>query len=377
VRVLHTTEFYDPHAGGNLAIQRVSEELVRRGHTVTVATTSLRERTVAEIAGVRIEPFRVRGSLVKGIGGEHERYQQFLLDGEFDVVTNFFADIWTTDLAFEVLDRIRGAKVLATPCLSKLERPTHRDYFYRVYLDALAGYDRIIYLSAANKDKRFGDEHGFGEKASIIPNGAGKEFLSAPAGFKQAFGIQTPLMFLTVANHYLAKGHAFVIEAFHRMRRSDATLVIIGEKPFFHSWYSCWPRCALSALLDRRIKVLRVVPRHWVVAAFQEADLFLFGSRVECAPLVMYEAFASRTPFVTTPVGNVVDHADVVQIVGTPEEMSRTANALLGDAGQRQRLVERGSEVWRARPTWAQIGGQYEALYATLVDGRRPAGYLR
>jgi len=146
VRILHTTEFYDPHAGGNLAIQRISEGLVRRGHSVTVATTFLSERTSAEIAGVKIEPFRIRGSLVKGIRGDVARYQQCLLEGDFDVVTNFFADIWTTDLTFGVLDRIRGARVLATPCLSKLARPTHRRYFYSNYLDALAKYDRVVYL---------------------------------------------------------------------------------------------------------------------------------------------------------------------------------------------------------------------------------------
>jgi len=368
VRILHTTEFYDPHAGGNLAIQRISEALVRRGHTVTVATTFLRERAASEISGVRIEPFRVRGSLVKGIRGEADRYRQYLLDSHFDVVANFFADIWTTDLAFGVLDRIRGAKVLATPCLSKLERATHRDYFYRTYVDALALYHHVIYLSAAHKDKQFGDQHGFGSKASVIPNGAGDEFLAAPAGFKKAFGVETPLMFLTVANHYLAKGHACVIEAFHRMKRTDATLVIIGERPFFHSWYSCWPRCRLAGVLDRRIKLLSAVPRPWVVAAFQDADLFLFGSRVECAPLVMYEAFASGTPFVTTPVGNVADHADVVKIVRTPEEMSRMANALLGDAAERRRLADRGHELWRAHHTWEQIAGQYEALYERLRD---------
>lgn len=371
MRILHTTEFYDPHAGGNLAIQRISEGLVRRGHSVTVATTLLTERTSTEIAGVKIEPFRVRGSLVKGIRGDVARYQQYLLESDFDVVTNFFADIWTTDLTFGVLDRIHGAKVLATPCLSKLARASHRQYFHNVYLDALAKYSRVVYVSAAYRDKLFGDEQGFGDKASIIPNGAGEEFLAAPAGFRKAFDITTPLMLLTVANHYLAKGHAFVIDAFHRMRRTDATLVLIGERPFFHSWYSCWPRCMLAGVLDRHIKVLMGVRRPWVVSAFQEADLFLFGSQVECAPLVMYEAFASHTPFVTTPVGNVSDHADVLKIVGTPTEMSQAANALLERRAERQRLAEQAFRLWQTRHTWDQIAAEYEALYAELVVGAR------
>lgn len=367
MKILHTTEFYDPHAGGNLAIQRVSEGLVQRGHSVTVATTFMPERQATEIGGVAIEAFRVRGSLVKGIKGAADRYRQFLLESRFDIITNFFADIWSTDLAFGILDRIEAVKILASPCLSKLARPSHRQYFYKTYVEALSKYDCVIYLSASYRDKRFGDEQGFADKAVVIPNGAGEEFLAAPAGFRQAFGITTPFMLLTVANHYLAKGHALVIDAFRRMRRTDATLVIIGDRPFYHSWYSCWPRCRLAGLWDRRIKVLSGVPRRWVVAAFQDADVFLFGSRVECAPLVMYEAFASRTPFVTTPVGNVADHQDVVRIVRTAEEMSQTASALLDHEADRQRLAERAFHLWRTHHTWEQIVARYESLYATLI----------
>jgi len=40
----------------------------------------------------------------------------------------------------------------------------------------------------------------------------------------------------------------------------------------------------------------------------KEADL-LFESKVESAPLVMFEAFASRTPFLTTEVGKVEDQS--------------------------------------------------------------------
>ena len=88
----------------------------------------------------------------------------------------------------------------------------------------------------------------------------------------------------------------------------------------------------------------------------------------------MYEAFASRTPFVTTPVGNVSDQASVVTVVRTPEEMSRAANALLEDDAERRRLAGQAFQLWQAHHTWEQIAAQYESLYTVLVERGRTVG---
>jgi glycosyltransferase involved in cell wall biosynthesis len=88
----------------------------------------------------------------------------------------------------------------------------------------------------------------------------------------------------------------------------------------------------------------------------------------------MYEAFASHTPFLTTPVGNVSDHADVVKIVRTPEEMRDAGKSLLRDDAERRRLAGQAFQLWQARHTWEQIAAQYESLYTALVERGRTVG---
>ena len=46
------------------------------------------------------------------------------------------------------------------------------------------------------------------------------------------------------------------------------------------------------------------LPREKVVDAFFEADLFVFASKVEYSPLVLFESAAAGTPFLTVPAGN-------------------------------------------------------------------------
>ena len=41
-----------------------------------------------------------------------------------------------------------------------------------------------------------------------------------------------------------------------------------------------------------------------IVSLYSEADLLLFPSKIECSPVVLFESIASKTPFLTTDVGN-------------------------------------------------------------------------
>ena len=99
-----------------------------------------------------------------------------------------------------------------------------------------------------------------------------------------------------------------------------------------------------------------------VIAAYQEADLFLFGSEIECAPLVLYESFASRTCFISRPVGNVPEYASLVRLVTTPQSMADTANRLLADPKLRLQLTEQAYTAWQQFYTWDKITKQYLAL---------------
>jgi len=373
MHILFTVEFYEPRKGGaEEVVRQLAERLVRRGYVVTVATSAVSERIEKTINGVVVEEFRLSGNSVKGIRGteeEKKRYQNFLVSGGFDVVVNYAAQIWCTDLVFPVLGEIKAKKIFIPCGYSRL-----RSSAYKVYFDTLPEhlrqYDKLVYMSSNYQDYIFGEQYGFVDKAVVIPNGAGEEFLVGPLGFKKKYGITTPKMIISVANHYFAKGHLFVIDAFRKMRQDDTTLVIIGERPSCRSWYSCYPVCKVYSFLNPHIKVLQNVPRGWVVSAYQESDLFLFGSRIECAPLVMYESFASKTPFITTDVGNVRDHGEVIKIVKTPDEMARVGNDLLDNDIRRKGIAEEAYELWQSHHTWERIAVEYEDMFKKIVYGR-------
>lgn len=366
MRIIHTVQLYEPHKGGSEEVVRqLSERLVARGHEVTVATGADPMRTWSSLNGVEVRSFEISGNLATGMTGDTKAYQSFLESSPADVVLNYAAQIWSTDLALGILDRIEACKVLV-PCGYNLADPRLFDY-YAALPRFLTGYDALVYMSDSYQDYRFGEEHGLGDKAVIIPNGASEEeFDAATPSFREAYRIRTELMVLTVANHYYGKGHRKAIEAFKRLGDVDATLVIIGEGSLDPRG-SCLPRCLLTSAFNGRIKVVRGVPRDLIVSAYKEADVFLLASEIECAPLVIYEAMAAGTPFVSTDCGNVRDNSAYGTVVSDVGELPGAMRRLLDDRDLRSRLGAAAQSKWRQEHTWDKITDQYEALYSGLV----------
>jgi glycosyltransferase involved in cell wall biosynthesis len=83
---------------------------------------------------------------------------------------------------------------------------------------------------------------------------------------------------------------------------------------------------------------------------------------------VIYEAFASRLPVISTPAGNVPDYRGLVEIVDTVGGMTLAVADLLGDAARRREMADRGWKLWRDHHTWESIALSYEREYERLLS---------
>ena len=376
MKILHTVEFYKPSTGGaQEVVRQISEELVKRGHEVTVATKKLAERSNTKLNGVRIEEFAIAGNAVRGCTGEITRYQEFLRAGNFDLMMNYAAQQWATDLVYRVLDELPYRKVLAPCGFSALSDPRYDSYF-RDLPDVLRKYDRLIFHSNCGRDVEFARSHEI-DQCSVVSNGASlEEFENPDFSFRNRYRIPAdrPLL-LTVGSHTGAKGHAVTIDAFRRAKIGPATLVVIGNTV---GMTRCIAQCHMQARLTelatfgkKRVLLLNP-PRKDVVSAYDSADLFVFASKIECSPIVLFEAAASRTPFLSSDCGNAAEIAEwtgsgKVLPVTTADTMAKAIEELLGDKPRLQSMAESGFRAWKTRFTWENVAVQYEQVYADLV----------
>lgn len=421
MKILHTVEFYNPSVGGaQEVVRQVSEGLVKCGHQVTVATTKSNLRKSLEINGVQIEEFDIRGNAVSGMKGEVQRYQDFLLHGNFDVMMNYAAQQWTMDAVFPFLKQIPYRKIMIPCGFSNLYNVKYSNYF-QTMPEVMKQYDHVIFHASQYRDIEFARQHGI-DHYSVIPNGASFfEFSTSEINFRQKYNISeaVPLL-ITIGSHTGQKGHHLILEAFRRLQTKNAVLIIIGNllqpvtlwssliRPFFGAisrgnikrlgdfvkqtifggiGSGCLPDCRM---LSRRInqtssdqkRVIMLDPsRKEVVAALQSADLFVFGSNIEYSPLVLFEAMAAGTPFLSLACGNA---AEIVTwtgggliaptiltknglVYGSPVEFAQMIDNLLKNTPARERLAESGHSVWLKQFTWEKIALQYETLYQEIL----------
>ena len=430
MKILHTVESYLPARHGmSEVVRQISEGLVRKGHEVWVATSRDPRRKTGQIRGVKIREFSVFGKSAFGIYGEAETYQRFLLESDAEVIVNFAAQQWATDLMLPLLDRIRAKKILVPTGFSALGDPRFADYFSSMK-DWMKKYDACVFLSDDYRDIHFARQAGVRNRV-LIPNGAAREEFDRPpgAGFKKKLGIPDTHSLVIHVSGYLssAKGQLEAIRIFSRSRVSNATLLIIsgefadspfkdfGPRKLFRGlWYFFSGKGASGFFLRRQIGILA----HWFrlrnlsfgrqirmaalsrkesVDAFQAADLLLFPSWIECSPLVLFEAVAARTPFLVTDVGNareiiawtgggkILPGRRLADLQGSVvADVTAGAEALdrfWGDPRRRQAMARSAHRAWRKHFTWEKITSLYEGLYGDLLRGRRirsrPAGLLK
>jgi len=429
MKLLFCCEHYWPSGGGvQEVIRQISERLVSAGHEVSVATGVNRGRTSDVLGGVKIHAFNVSGNLTAGLKGEVDRYQRFVTSFDGDAILIKAAQQWTFDALWPVLDDIKVRKVFVPCGFSSLYEPAFSRYFAQMP-DILRKFDHLIFYAESYRDIDFARAHGIGN-FSVIPNGASEVDFNrvGTSRLREKLGIPADdFLFLTVGSPIQMKGHQEVAAAFAKMRigARNATLILNGHWPkhsllsvlrlflrprtvarglvmlWQKGWRGVWDRLFPKTVFvgtlassptggvqggevsqgARRVLCLDM-PRSDVLDAFFEADLFVFASKVEYSPLVLFESAAAGTPFLTVPVGNAaeivrwtgggvlcpadLDEKRYVQV--SPDVLAREMEKAMQSEDMFRRLGATGRRSWQEHFTWEKIAHSYERVLQGGVE---------
>jgi glycosyltransferase involved in cell wall biosynthesis len=359
LRVLATVERYAPAIGGaERVVQRVAEGLAARGHELHVMTGGARED--GELEGVFVHRLPIRGNEARGIHGERAAVLRLVEEIQPQLVFNYAAQSWATDCCFELLAREQRPRMVLAPCgFSGLGARRYRHYFAAMP-ERLRSYDALILHSTVYQDWRFARSAGV-ERIFVVPNGADPP----AAGDALSLRVEGRSLAVTVGSHVVTKGHAQFARATRVLARRRALSGVIVAPP--RAGLDALRGCQLTCRTRSHLQDLRILDGSApgaVAGAIGAADLFLFTSRVECAPLVVLEAMAAGTPWVSYDVGNVSELQGGVVV--------RDFGGLLEVAGEildggRSELGAAGREAWESEHRWEQIIPRYESVFEDVL----------
>ncbi len=147
---------------------------------------------------------------------------------------------------------------------------------------------------------------------TIIPNGVDlEEFENNTIDFREKYKIKEKHIILNVSNYFYGKGQENLgkISKYLRKMRDDFIIVSISNS-IKYPYDKVFLERAKRGFGKEQCLFLRDIPREDVVAAFKGSDVFLFSSRKEVAPLVLWEARAAKIPWVSWSVGDACSHHD-------------------------------------------------------------------
>lgn len=415
MRILMAAQFYPPILGGEERhVQSLSEALVRRGHTVAVATLQqpgLRESE--ESGGVRVE--RLPSTMQRAnflFSDPERRHASPFPDPETSrafarLVADFQPDLvhshnWML-YSYLPLKRRLGKPLVHTlhdfslscaikrlmycgqePCsgpgLTKCPACSRQHYGLigpPTYLAnrvmshrALRLVDRFLAVSRATAAGN-GLGPGAAVQAQIIPN-----FL--PSGFDLRQAAHHPLADQLPADGYLLfagdlsrdKGVHVLLEAYAGLDAAPP-LVLIGRKT-----------PTTPPVLPPNVQVFHSWPHAAVLAAWQRASLALAPSVwPEPFGIVVIEAMAAGKPVIATHMGGLPDivadgESGLLVPPGDPAALRAAVQRLLNDPALRERMGQAGRqrvELFTAEAVVPQIEQVYQDLLGStegvLVKG--------
>ncbi|MCB9062391.1 MAG: glycosyltransferase family 4 protein [Halobacteriovoraceae bacterium] len=386
MKILHAVQFYHPAVGGmEEVVKQLSESMSKLGHDVTVLTSTNSSRHFTELNGVRIVDFEISGNLAKGMHGDLENCQKFLRENQFDIITCFAAQQWATDIFFykDLLKELKSKKVFVPTGFSGLFDPLYYNYFENMK-EWFLWFDKNVFLSNDYRDINFARKNNVTNEI-IIPNGASK------AEFNRKWVPKNNDVFkiLHVGNHTGQKGHTELIQLYSRSKIDKSELLIVGR----HNWKGrCFLKCKLKVFfwnivfkLNRSQKkiLMKELSRKQTIEEFYRANLFLFPSNIECSPIVLFEAMASCTPFLSSAAGNAQEiiewtEAGVLlptikkdkRVIIEEKESQKVFEELCLDKQKLKTLAKNGYDAWTSKFTWEAISQRYIDMYETLLENK-------
>lgn len=387
IQVVH--RYYPAIGGAENQVKSISEELVRRGHKVSVITTS--SVSVLDVPSL-FHPFRRKkmnirkDEEIEGVGVHRYdalfRFYGFLVTTPLRKLLTEKADIVhaygfyiTTSLVAMMIAKQRSIPFLLTAndaTVSLYGSPAKRAFsnIFNLTLGKLLILNsaKLIAVSRTNAED-IAKVGATKEKIRIIPNGIKMErFVNANLDDRGKSG---PIV-LYVGRISEDKGIECLLRAAPSVLRQfpNTEFLIVGED---YGYLNNLKSLVNSLGIEKSVIFTGRLTNRRLVDVYRSADVFVLPSELEAFGIVVIEAMASGVPIIVSNCGgmkNIVEDGmnGLIFDVGDARQLADKIRLLISDEELRSRLAENGRETVRERYTIEKVVDTLERLYEKTLN---------
>lgn len=367
MRILFLSENYFPNVSGvPVVVKYLAEGLTRRGHNVTIATTSFKDEPfIDNISGVDVYRFKMRRNKMHFNVGEKSKYVNFVRSFNADVLIVECSQCITTDIILPHLIHISGKKIFHSHGFSGLElKPfavkdnifhsigntwnwlASQLYFKYTLKYKIKYFNASMCLSELDSSKQYLEMNV--AQNYILDNAADDIFFSTNIihdAIKKYVILENEKYIMSCANYTVVKNQKdMIIQYFKSNSSKFVSLVCIGSFPTEY-YNECMK--LVEQLKDkyghRDVKLIYGVKRSDLPSIMNEASLYLVSSHYEQYSISIIEAMSQGVPFISTNTGNASILPGGVTIENI-EKMNLKIDSLLLDDSLRNRYSQAGKE---------------------------------
>jgi glycosyltransferase involved in cell wall biosynthesis len=379
MRQLHVIPYYDPFAdydGVRTVCHRLVEDMVRRGHQVTVLTTDVGQRQArlkllrqqlggAEIVRVRNLSQRLVGANLYTPFGFAHRLGKLLPAHDLVHVHDVFN--WLTVQTARALARHATPSVLSSDGLFSFDpnrgRARTRELVYRAVGHGVL--ERFDLIHAVRPEEFDPGSLGMAKsRIRYIANGSPFPPLNGDAArFRQRFGLGERRVVLFVGQLMAVQGLDLLLQlAGERRGDRDLCFVLVGERPGAPVEPGTW---TASNVLYTGFLQGEALADAWAAAS-----IFSLPSYWDVMPTTALEALAHGVPVLLTRqclLPEVAESGAGVLVEPSLESLRAGLDELLAQRSGWGAMGEAGRRLIAERFALPRIHDAYEAMYRELI----------
>ena len=283
-----------PHCGGSeYIIQQIAESMQKDyNHNVVIFSKSVSRSIVYN--GIKITPCLNENVFLNQISS---------FDHIF-VYSDYF-NYWP--LILKNREKISAKISIALVGMNKMLSSGHMD---KCCFDLfIKKYKQFNIITHSNNYLDYKKCKEYKIPVNVIPNFINLEKFRKKIDFRKKYKIDTQYIVLCVSNFFYGKGQEKLIRILNILskNRNDFTAVFISNRVNFRPSKILSLECKKQ--LNRssfKYKFLEDIPREDVISSFFDSNVFAFPSQKEVSPVVILESMAAGLPWVSFPVGNII-----------------------------------------------------------------------